>query len=371
MRLTDFRWLIIWAFLGGIILNLFAVQREEIVCGKKEYRWSWWAAIFLVLPYIIWAGNRDTSGAFGDSLAYYGMYRRVPTGWGEFLTYLDTITKDKGYTVFMYLIKVIIGFRPYLYFTILASIQMLLIVSVCRKYSCNYWLSIFIFIASTDYMSWVHNGVRQFLAVTIIFGATDLWVRKKYIPLIAIILLASTIHASAIIMIPVIFIVQGKPWNIRTILLLILTILAVIYIDRFTDILNDALVDTQYMGSVEEWKAIGDDGTNPVRVLVYSVPAILSLIGYKWIIEENNPVINLSVGCAICTSLIYVISIFTSGIIIGRVPIYVSLYGACILLPWELEHIFSANSALIVKGMAIAFYCAFFYYQMHLTWGII
>ena len=48
----------------------------------------------------------------------------------------------------------------------LASIQAIILVTIYRKYSTNYLLSIFLFIASTDYLSWMFNGVRQFAAVT-------------------------------------------------------------------------------------------------------------------------------------------------------------------------------------------------------------
>ena len=116
---------------------------------------------------------------------------------------------------------------------------------------------------------------------------------------------------------------------------------------------------------------MGDDGTNPIRAVVYSVPAVLSFIGLKYIRRADERIINLSVGCAVCSSLIYVLSIFTSGIFIGRLPIYMGLYASGILLPWELENVFSSNSGRIVKGMAIVFYCIFFYYQMHFAWGLL
>ena len=61
----------------------------------------------------------------------------------------------------------------------LASIQAIILVTIYRKYSTNYLLSIFLFIASTDYLSWMFNGVRQFAAVTIIFASTKFMLEKK------------------------------------------------------------------------------------------------------------------------------------------------------------------------------------------------
>ena len=121
---------------------------------------------------------------------------------------------------------------------------------------------------------------------------------------------------------------------------------------------------------VNDWTRWGDDGTNPLRVLIYSIPAILSFIGLKHIQEENDPVINLCTNMSIISSGIYLVSMATSGIFIGRLPIYVSLY-SYILLPWEIEHIFMRKSARLVTVAAVVAYCGFFYYQMRFTWGVL
>lgn len=80
--------------------------------------------------------------------------------------------------------------------------------------------------------------------------------------MIAIILLASTFHASSLFMIPVIFIVQGKAWNKKSILCILVCIASLFFVDRFTDILDSALSATQYSGMVSDWEEWQDDGTN-------------------------------------------------------------------------------------------------------------
>ena len=188
---------------------------------------------------------------------------------------------------------------------------------------------------------------------------------------ILLILLASTMHQSALLMIPIILIIQGKAWNKKTILLILASVIALIFVDQFTDVLDSILADTQYTNVVSDWQSWDDDGTNPLRVLVYSVPTILSLLGIKWIRKENDPVINLAVNASIISTALYIISLGTSGIFIGRLPIYTSLYATGILLPWEIDHIFTENSARLMKILAIVLYSLFFWYQMHMSWGIL
>ncbi len=369
MTLTNYWWLLIWLFTGGALLAYAFPKKTEIICGRTEERWNIAPAILLVVPYIIWAGFRTDK--FGDTGAYRSTFWSAPSQLTQLSEYLTTITKDRGFSVLMVVLKTIIGNSDILFFIIIATIQILCIVYVCRKYSCDYWLSIFLFVASTDYMGWIHNGMRQFLAITIIFAATDLLLKRKYIPLITVILIASTFHASLLFMLPVIFIVQGKAWNKKSILCILACIMVLFFVDRFTDILDTVLSTTQYSGMTTDWEEWQDDGTNPIRVLVYSVPMILSLIGYKQIREENNNLINISVNFSILTCGIAIISMVTSGIFIGRMVETVYLLPLLILLPWELKNLFTKESSRLMSLFAVVGYIAFFYYQMHFAWGLL
>ncbi|WP_346684014.1 EpsG family protein [Anaerostipes butyraticus] len=368
MTLTNYWWLLIWLFIGGLFLNSLFSKRDEIVLGKREKRWDIIPAVILVLPYIIWAAYRSDN--WGDTGSYRTMFSEAPTAISSWGSYLNDVTKDKGFSVLVLLIKLVNKNSDVIFFLILAIIQMICIVVVYRKYSNNYWLSIFLFIATTDYMSWMHNGIRQFTAVTLIFAATTLILQKKYIPLVLIIILASTIHGSALLMIPIIFISRGEPWNKKTLLFILASVAALAFVGQFTNILDSLLADTQYTNVVSDWQSWNDDGTNPVRVLVYSIPTILSFVGLKRIKEENDPMINFAVNASIVSTAIYIVSMGTSGIFIGRLPIYVSLYSTGILLPWEIDNMFTDSSARLIKICTILFFSAFFWYQMH-AWGML
>lgn len=369
MALTNYWWLLVWLFTGGIFLGLIFPKQREKVCGKLEERWAVFPAVLLVLPYIIWAGFRNNS--FGDTSAYRQTFLDAPNGISQLGNYLTDVTKDKGFAVLTVLLKSVIGNSDILFFLIIAFVQLMCIVKVCRKYSCNYWMSIFLFIASTDYVAWMHNGMRQFLAITVIFAATELLLKKKYIPLIGIIIIASTFHASVLFMLPVIFIVQGKAWNKKSILCIIACIAVLFFVDRFTDILDSALSTTQYSGMVTDWEEWQDDGTNPVRVLVYSVPMLLSLIGYRQIKVIDDPVINITTNFSILASGTALISMVTSGIFLGRMVEITYIYAILILLPWEIKNLFTKDSTRLMSFFTIAGYAAFFFYQMHFAWALL
>ena len=171
-------------------------------------------------------------------------------------------------------------------------------------------------------------------------------------------------------MIPFIFIVQGKAWNKKTLLFILAVIAVVASVGQFTNVLDSMLAETQYKNVVSDWQSWEDNGTNVLRVLVYAVPTILSLIGLKYIRNADEPIINLSVNMSIVSAGFYIVSMFTSGIFIGRLPIYFSLYNY-ILLPWEIDNMFTKRSARLVYIITVCAYLVFYYYQMHFAWNFI
>lgn len=364
MTLTNYWWLLIWLFFGGALAS-YLPKRQELVNGRTEKRWSVTAAILMVLPYIIWAGTRKS---FGDTHTYRRGFQNAPDDLSLIPGLFLSEQKDPGYTAFLILMKCLIGNNEELYFTIIALFQLLSMAFVFRKYSDDYWTCIFLFVVSTDYLSWMHNGMRQFIAVTIIFAGFRYLVEKQYIKMILLILVASQFHGSALIMLPIIFVVQGDAWNGKSLLMLTASAVFMAVFDRFSPLLNELLQETQYndMMTNEIWST--DDGTNIIRVAVYSVPALVSLLGLKYIRAANNPAMNICVNCSIVTMALYLVASVSSGIYIGRLPIYTTLHGY-MALPWMINQMFDKPSARLVRLAMYAAYLFFFYYQMAITWN--
>lgn len=360
-------WLpLIWTIAGGILFD--ALPKTTVRIGDRmEKRWHWFSAVLLVLPLIVWAGVRTS---VGDTYAYMRKFQEVPASLPALSGYLAANSKDRGFSVFIGLLKALGISNVSTFFLIVAAIQMLCMAKTFRKYSDNSWICIFLFVASSDYISWMFNGLRQFLAATITFGAFDLMVRKKHVQFCLVVLLASTIHGSALLMLPLAYIMHGPALNRKTMLMILGVVVIVPFIDRFLPILDVLLEDTQYSGITGDEIWTVDDGTNIIRVLVYSVPALLALFGRRYVVRVNNPVMNLCVNGAMITMAIYLVSSVTSGIYIGRLPIYTTLHGY-MALPWLIGQIFEKDTAKLIKLLMTVCYIGFYYYQMGLMWGML
>ena len=359
---------LIWIMIVSVFSEMMCGKRRELVHGNYQVRTTWFWAILFFIPITICSAQRGTWE--GDTGTYSLMFQQIPSDFSAVSEVLDSAERDKGYPLLELLIKSMGGtFRQMV--TGIAIFSSWAVVSTYRKYSEKYALSIFLFVAGFEYYQWMFNGMRQFLAVSILLLCTPAIIEKKYKHIILPLCIAAFLHMSVLIVVPCLFIVSGKAFNKRVLLSLAVIVAAVLVLARagtLNELIVDLMSETQYDSIVDEFVETMDAGTNSLRVLVYSVPTIIAIVGLKYIRHENDPVINFCVNMSVISMCIYVVSMFTSAILIGRLPIYFSIYNY-ILLPWEINHMFEKKSATIVSVMLVIAYLAYNYIQVTVAHG--
>lgn len=159
------------------------------------------AALSLVLV----AGLRNN---IGDTYFYMHAYKITEFNW----EYVQT-NKDMGFNIFQMVLKKYADDPQVMVFTT-ALITNVLIVATLYKYSRLIELSLYVYITSGMYLTSM-NGIRQYLAAAIIFAATKYIFEGKWKKYMAIVLCASTFHASALVLMPIYFFVRKKPGQER------------------------------------------------------------------------------------------------------------------------------------------------------------
>lgn len=363
--MTIYVFMLIWVIIFGILANVTSktvcVDSENMV---YEQRVNLFFALMTFSVIIFFASLRSS---VADTGAYISMFKSYPSDLSQIDGLLNGVAKRyPGFLVLTVLLKKFTSDYN-IWFTIIAVISGICVMIPLYKYSSNFGVSAFLFMASCQF-SWMFNGMRQFLVASIIFACTGLVLRKKFIPYAIIVCLLSTIHTSALILIPMYFIVTGEPWNKRTMLFVGAIILAILFTSKFTGMLEDVVENTDYATSMEEFKET-DDGTSIIRIAVESVPIIIAFVYRNRIKDKLTPIIKLSINMSLVASGLYVISkIARSGIMLGRLPIYFSMYNL-ILLPWLIKNIFNKEEKRLVYYLMVILYLAFFYYQMVVTWN--
>ena len=367
--MNQYIFILIWVILLGFVYK-FKEQKDRNYGGTLTLNRGLnniAYCIMLVLPIVLSATFRTT---FGDQ-GYKIDYRIINWSFHDLVEIIKSGAKGPGYQILVYLGTKIFGNNAEVFFFVVAVFQMYSIIKLYRKYSSDLWLGIFIFVATSDYLSWMQNGIRQFIAVTWILLFSDWIFEKEYLKICIVILLAGTIHTSALLMIPIVFIIQGKAFNRKTILVSIMVILLLANLGQAIPIVNELLSETEYSGAITDWKTSNNNGVNIFRVLVYSVPTILSLFKWRIIRKHDDNVLNILCNMSVVVTLLYIIGMFTSGIYVGRLPIYCTLYTNGVLLPWLINNVFESKIRNLLYAAMIPCYCIFYYYQTHFVWGLI
>lgn len=362
--MTIYVFMLIWVIIFGILAN--ATSKTVCVDSENmiyEQRVNLFFALMTFSVIIFFASLRSS---VADTGAYISMFKSYPSDLSQIDGLLNGVAKRyPGFLVLTVLLKKFTSDYN-VWFTIIAVISGICVMIPLYKYSSNFGVSAFLFMASCQF-SWMFNGMRQFLVASIIFACTGLVLRKKFIPYAIILCLLSTIHISTLILIPIYFIVTGEPWNKRTMLFVGVIILAILFTSKFTGVLEDVVENTDYATSMEEFKET-DDGTSIMRIAVESVPVIIAFVYRNRIKDKLTPIIKLSINMSLVAGGLYVISkIARSGIMLGRLPIYFSMYNL-ILLPWLIKNIFNKEEKRLVYYLMVVLYIAFFYYQMVVAW---
>ena len=355
--------LIIWVVFFGTLSNM--VAKPICVCENRyEYRTNMFMAILTFSFLIVLAGLRS---GMADTYTYIKSFQNLPNNISEMYEIVSTYTKSKGFYLFAGIIKCFISEDYHVWLFILATINGFCVAAILKEYSTDFATSALLFILNCNF-TWMFNGLKQFFVVTIMFAATGLLLKKRLIPYMILIFFMSTFHSTVLILIPVYFIVQGEAWNKRTIIFIIFTIIAIIFTEQFTNLFDEIIENTTYSESIKELSKT-DDGTNIFRILVSSVPTIMAFIYRKKIKEISTPIIDLCINMSVMGTGMYVISkILSSGILIGRLPIYFTMYDL-ILLPWLVKNVFDKNERRLIYYIMIVCYFLYFYYQIFVNWG--
>ncbi|PFE04370.1 EpsG family protein [Bacillus cereus] len=250
---------------------------------------------------------------------------------------------------------------PQIMIFFVALVTNVLIVITLYKYSRMFELALFVYITGGMYLVSM-NGIRQFLAASIVFLATKYIFNGNWKKYILIVLLAAMIHKSALILIPIYFLVRRKAWAWDTYVLLFFSVIIVIGFNQFSSALFSALESTQY----GHYKNFAEGGANVLRVAVSAVPIVIAYLGREKLREvfpKSDYIVNMSL-----IGLVFMI-ISTQNWIFARFTIYFSLY-QLILISWIVVLFSKKDRKFVYYGLLLC-YLIYYFYENVISLGII
>lgn len=252
--------------------------------------------------------------------------------------------------------------QPHELIMITALIACIPIVYVIYKYSCPYELGIALYVL-TGYYTFSMNGIRQYAAAGImILGTKYLLSDKKFdfLKYMIFVIGAWLFHASALMMIPIYFVVRRKAWTAATSVFLVGTVFVTAIFNAILPTFLDILEDTTFSRYAENgWFTEGtEQGSNIIRVLVLIVPLVFAFLereylrmryGRKWDILVNLSIVNLA---------FYILSLYNW--IFARFAIYTSIY-VVIMMTYVITRGENRQKTQWLYPLSIVMYIFFFY----------
>ncbi|PAV31554.1 capsular biosynthesis protein [Virgibacillus profundi] len=292
----------------------------------------------------------------GDTFNYINIFEENDFTWEYVLS-----EKDIGFGILQMFLKNYISQDPQVMIFTTALITNLIIILVLYNYSRLIELSLYVYITGGLFLVSM-NGIRQVLAAAITFAAIKYLINGSFIKYAIIIVLASFFHQSALILLPIYFLVRFKAWSKATVALVMLSVVAVIGYEQFSSLLFTALEDTQYAA----YDSFAEGGANILRVAVEGAPIIFAYLGrekLKQIFPNSDFIVNMAL-----IGFVFMV-IATQQWIFARISIYFQLY-QLILIAWIPKLFREKDQKLIYFGILICYF-AYYYYESVISLNIV
>ena len=304
--------------------------------------------IFAVL--VIVSGFRSEY-SIGDTSAYAHSYRLLASN-----PEIDIRSRDAGFGLLMLALLKISDNPQILIFTT-AFITNLFIVLTLYKYAKPFELGIFLYFGTVLYYVSM-NGIRQSMAGAICFWAVKFILKRDGLKYFLAILVASTFHQSALLLLPVYFLAGKKAWSKTFWAIVGISTGLVVVFRPFIEFFVKLVEKTSYAGYGQDILN-NSASTNILRIFVALIPIVMAFI-VRDRLQKEWPESSIFIFMSLFNLIFYMFS--TQYLYFYRLCIYFDLFNL-VLIPRLLAFYPRKKSVMIYAGI-IVFYLAFSGYQV-------
>lgn len=242
------------------------------------------------------------------------------------------------------------------WFLLMAMITTIPIMFIAIKYTENPELC-FIFYVLLGCWHFSFNIVKQCAAATILLCGYKALLEKDFKRWSIICLIAATFHFSALLMIPVYFLVNRKTTAKSVFLCVAIGVLLFLFYDRLFEVVNFLKRGENTVGLYTNTR---NGSVNILRVLVNFAPGALFLL-YKNKCDTNDPKFYVPLNMSLLNMVLSVGAM--NSIYLYRICVYTNIYNI-ILLPYLIKRIKIPERYMVV-GFMIFLYTVFCLYDLH------
>lgn len=236
-----------------------------------------------------------------------------------------------------------------------------IVVKFLKHYSEHFSITIMVYHALGTYLMYL-AAIKQSIAIGILLIAIPYLFRKKWLLYYSLVILAILFHTHSFLFLVLPFFIS-KPWGKLTYVCIGIALFAMATYDNT---LGAFMEYAQSIGANVASIEVFDDMTvSPIRVAVYAIIPLISLLFKKQIKNKSNIADNLFLNMSILSLLILSIGLVNGANLFARMVGYFEL-GIALSLPWLLNRIFTLRSRQFVYVAAFLCFSVYFVYDSYM-----
>ncbi len=307
--------------------------------------------IAVILPIVFFTTFVALRRTVGDTYFYMYSFENMP----DVNAVSIELFFESMYTFFQNIIRNMTDDPQWLIaFAAVFSIPVPLI--ILYKYCPRFEMAIFMFVAFS-YLGGAMNGMRQYMAAAIVLlGTKYLFSMKKsdFWKYAIIVLFAYCMHNSAIIMLPIYFVVRRKAWQISSYLIVLASVIGVVIFDTILPSFLSALEQTDYsLYATNGWFTSGTEGGGSFfRVVFIAFPVVIAFFNRERL-RMMGHIGDILTNMIFLDVAIYMIAIYNW--IFARFAIYLAIY-FMIFTIWVVNYAVKPKDRLIYQMATVGGY---------------
>lgn len=321
--------------------------------------------IAVILPiafYVSFAGLRRT---IGDTYFYMYSFEELPD---KNEVSLSMILSGQGFSFIQNIIRNYTDDAQVLIF-VCAAISLIPPLIILYLYSAPFELSIYLFV-TYGYLGGMMDGMRQYIAAAVVLlGTKYLFSIKKssFFKYAIFILLAYTIHQSALVMLVIYFVVRRRAWKKSSYLIILASIVLTVGFDAILPSFLNILEDTSYSTYANNgWFTNSQEGGSSLfRAIVAAAPIVVAYLNREGF-NKLGHIGDILINMAFLNTAIYIVASYNW--IFARLGIYLQAY-FIILTGWVVFYaVKPKDRAIYTTGLVSLFflYSRFMAYQINM-----
>lgn len=351
---------------SGIAVLCYYLSTAELktVRGVKMYKFkdesigTKFFFVVLLLILVFFSGLRTT---MNDTATYLKTFSRIiPDTLSEIKNINWSIGRNPLFVIYQIIIRSVITRSGNVFLLLTALIVVSSNLAFLHRYSRHFGYSVFYYLSFCVF-AFSMAAMKQTLAMAIGIWSVPLFIQKRRIRAVLLILIAMLIHPYVVVYLAAPLLYKGV-WDRRTILLLITTGIGVaLYGTLITQVLSvtASLGDDYDIGLFTSGNAL-----NIFRFLFYLIIPILSFFAKDQIKQADDPVLNACVNLSVLAASFAVFARIGDANMFGRMASYLDIF-QCVAFGMLMKSgTINARVSLFLRSALILAYI-FFYYSSY------